>query len=170
MKTKDEYDVSSLGSMAFGQGLAIPLVQLVRAYGAVANGGVPITPHFLVTKGEEEVDLAGRRPRGLCRGRCPGGGDAAARGHRGHGKERRRGRLRRGGQDRTGEVAAEDGSGYVAGKFVASLAGFANADDPRGLCVRGLNGVPYLAAESAASVFHDVMTQTVNIMGVSPVS
>ena len=34
----------------------------------------------------------------------------------------------------------------------------------------GLNGVPYLAAESAASVFHDVMSQAVNIMGVSPVS
>ena len=74
------------------------------------------------------------------------------------------------GKTGTGEVAAEDGSGYVAGKFVASLAGFANADAPEVFAYVGLNGVPYLAAESAASVFHDVMTQTVNIMGVSPVS
>ena len=170
VKTKDEYDVSSLGSMAFGQGLAFPLVQLVRAYGAVANGGVPITPHFLVTKGEEEVDWPAGDPvvsaevaaqevemlrlvvtEGTAKNAAVDGYDVA-------------------GKTGTGEVAAEDGSGYVAGKFVASLAGFANADDPEVFAYVGLNGVPYLAAESAASVFHDVMTQAVNIMGVSPVS
>lgn len=42
-------------AMAFGQGLAVPPVQVARAIGAIANGGVLTTPHFLVSRGGEEV-------------------------------------------------------------------------------------------------------------------
>ena len=170
VKSRDEYDGSSLGSMSFGQGLAFPMVQLVRAYGAIANGGVPMTPHFLVTQGGEEVDwpagdaiiseeVAAEEvemmrvvvEEGTATSAAVDGYDVAA-------------------KTGTGEVAAEDGSGYEAGKFVASLAGFANADDPEVLVYLGLNGVPYLASESSATVFHDIMTQAVTILGISPVT
>ena len=56
------------GSMAFGQGLAVPLVQIVRAFGAVANGGVPLTPHFLVYRGDEQVEWPAGGARSSRRG------------------------------------------------------------------------------------------------------
>ena len=39
-----------------GRKKACELFYDVRAFGAVANGGVPCTPHFLVYRGEEEVE------------------------------------------------------------------------------------------------------------------
>ena len=36
--------------MSFGQGVAVTPLQLVRFYGALANDGVEVTPHFLVSK------------------------------------------------------------------------------------------------------------------------
>lgn len=165
-----EYDGSSLGSMSFGQGLAIPLVQLVRAYGAIANGGVPMTPHFLVSRDDEEVSW-------------PAGDAVVSPEVAAQETEMLRNVVREGtatkaqvegydiaGKTGTGEVAAEDGSGYVAGKFVSSLAGFVNASDPEAMVYVGLNGIPYLASVSAAVVFHDVMQQTVSILGIAPAS
>ncbi len=41
--------------MAFGQSFAVPPIQMARAVGAIANEGVPVQPHFLISKGGEEV-------------------------------------------------------------------------------------------------------------------
>lgn len=163
----DDYDGSTAGSMAFGQSLAIPLVQIVRAFGAVANDGVPTTPHFLVSKGGDEVDWpVGERiiskqtadtetemmravmTDGTGVNGAIGGYDIA-------------------GKTGTGEQADENG-GYKEAHFVASLCGFANAEDPQVLVYVGLNGIPYLASDSAANVFRDVMKQSVTILGIAP--
>ena len=163
----DDYDGSTAGSMAFGQSLAIPLVQIVRAFGAVANDGVPTTPHFLVSKGGDEVDWSvGERiiskqtadtetemmravmTDGTGVNGAIGGYDIA-------------------GKTGTGEQADENG-GYKEAHFVASLCGFANAEDPQVLVYVGLNGIPYLASDSAANVFRDVMEQSVTILGIAP--
>ena len=169
VKTLEEYDGSTLGSMAFGQGVAVPLVQIVRAYGAVANGGVPCTPHFLVERGGEEVEW----PEGeaVCSAETAAAetdllltvvreGTAENAQIEGYDIAAKTG---------TGEQAGESG-GYEEGKFVASLCGFVNAADPEALVYVGLNGLPYLAAETSAHVFRDVMEQTVQIMGIVPVS
>ena len=169
VKTLEEYDGSTLGSMAFGQGVAVPLVQIVRAYGAVANGGVPCTPHFLVERGDEEVEW----PEGeaVCSAETAAAetdllltvvreGTAENAQIEGYDIAAKTG---------TGEQAGESG-GYEEGKFVASLCGFVNAADPEALVYVGLNGLPYLAAETSAHVFRDVMEQTVQIMGIVPVS
>ncbi len=167
VKSYNDYDGSTAGSMAFGQGLAIPLVQIVRAYGAVANDGVPTTPHFLVSKAGEEVEWpAGERivskktadeETNMMRSVMLDGSGAL-------------GQVEGydiAGKTGTGEQADEQG-GYKENHFVASLCGFANADDPEVLVYAGLNGIPYLAAVSAANVFHDVMQQSVTILGVAP--
>ncbi len=73
------------------------------------------------------------------------------------------------GKTGTGEQASEEG-GYGAYDFTASLCGFVNADSPESLVYVGLTHLPHLASASAAKVFHDVMAQTVSIMGVKPVS
>ena len=162
-----DYDGSTAGSMAFGQGLAIPLVQIVRAYGAVANDGVPNTPHFLLSKGGEEVEW-------------PSGERIVSKATADEETDMMRAVMTDGsgengqvegydiaGKTGTGEQADESG-GYKENHYVASLCGFANADDPDVLVYVGLNGVPHLAAVSAANVFHDVMQQSVTILGVAP--
>ena len=169
VKSLDEYDGATAGSMAFGQAVSIPMVQLVRAYSAVANDGVPSTPHFLVSKGGEEASWPLGDPvisaeaadmetsvmrtvmeEGTGRSGQVEGYDVA-------------------GKTGTGEQASEEG-GYGAYDFTASLCGFVNADSPEALVYVGLNHLPHLASASAAKVFHDVMAQTVGIMGVKPVS
>ncbi len=168
VRSYGDYDGSTAGSMAFGQGLAIPLVQIVRAYGAVANRGIPTTPHFLVSKAGEEVEWA-QGERIVSEATCE------------EDIEMMRSVMTEGsgvngqvegydiaGKTGTGEQAEDDGSGYKEAHYVASLCGFANASDPDVLVYVGLNGVPYLAASSAANVFHDVMQQSVTILGVAP--
>ena len=164
VKSLAEYDGSTAGSMAFGQALAIPMVQIVRAFGAVANGGVPTTPHFLVTRGEEEVDWpAGERiiaeetsdeeismmrdvvTQGTGVKGAIDGYDIAA-------------------KTGTGEQAGDQG--YLDWSYVASMCGFANADAPEVLVYVGLNHLAALASQSSSYVFHDVMSQAVNILGV----
>ncbi len=167
VRSYDDYDGSTAGSMAFGQGLAIPLVQIVRAYGAVANDGVPNTPHFLLSKGGEEVEW-------------PSGEQIISKATADEETDMMRSVMTDGsgengqvqgydiaGKTGTGEQADESG-GYKENHYVASLCGFANADDPDVLVYVGLNGVPPLAAVSAANVFHDVMQQSVTILGVAP--
>ncbi len=169
VRSLNEYTGASAGSMAFGQSLAIPLVQIVRAYGAVANDGIPNTPHFLLSKNGEEVEW-------------PSGERIISEATADEETEMMRSVMTEGsgvkgqiegydiaGKTGTGEQADESG-GYKEGSYVASLCGFANADDPDVLVYVGLNGIPYLAAVSAANVFHDVMEQSVTILSVAPAS
>jgi cell division protein FtsI (penicillin-binding protein 3) len=71
------------------------------------------------------------------------------------------------GKTGTGEQADESG-GYAKNKYVSSLIGFANADDPDVLVYVGLNGTPYLATSSAAPLFSTIMSEALSDMGVSP--
>lgn len=163
----DEYDGATAGSMAFGQALSIPAVQVVRAFGTVANGGVPMTPHFLVYRGDEEVSWpAGERvvsertaaeETGMMRAVMQEGSGTLAQveGYDFAGKTG------------TGEQASEEG-GYQKGSYVASLCGFANADDPEVLVYAALNHTPYLSSASTALPFKEIAQQAVSILGVSP--
>lgn len=162
-----EYDGATLGSMAFGQGLAVPMIQMVRAVGAIANGGYPCTPHFLVHKGGAEVEwpvgeqIVSQETcdqvidmmrtvvlEGTAINAQVPGYDVA-------------------GKTGTGEQASESG-GYLSNAFMSSLIGFAPASDPEVLVYVGLNGTPYLASGSAAPTFSSIMSETLNDMGVTP--
>ena len=168
VKARGEYDGSSVGSMSFGQGLAIPLVQMVRAIGAVANHGVPMTPHFLVAVGTDEATWeAGERiisentsrkvvdmmrtviEEGTGEPAQVPGYDVA-------------------GKTGTGERADTEKGGYLEDKFTSSLIGFAPAADPTVLVYAGLNGTPYLAYASAAPLFSSIMGEALTDMGVLP--
>lgn len=169
VRSLDEYDGATAGSMAFGQGLAVPMVQIVRAFGAVANGGVPTTPHFLVYRGEEQVEWpTGERVISedtvaqeidMMRGVMTEGSGTTGQveGYNFAGKTG------------TGEQASEDG-GYREGSYVSSLCAFANADDPQVLLYVGLNNTPYLSSDSAGVAFREIAQQAMGILGVNPAS
>ena len=163
----ENYTGATLGAMAFGQALAVPMVQIVRAFGVVANDGIPTTPHFLVSHGGEEVSW-------------PTGDQVISKDTAdevtdmmtsvmtdGTGKRGQVDGYTIAGKTGTGEQASESG-GYQAGKYVASLCGFANADDPDVLVYVGLNGTPHLALSSAAPTFKQIMEAAVTDLGISP--
>lgn len=167
VKAHSQYDGASLGSMAFGQSLAFPMIQMVKAVGAIANKGVLETPHFLISKGGQNVswDSPGRAisedtaeevtdmmrtvvQEGTAVKAQVKGYDIA-------------------GKTGTGEQADESG-GYASNKYVSSLIGFAPAGDAELLVYVGLNGTPYLASGSAASLFSTIMGPSLINMRVKP--
>ncbi len=164
VRSKEEYDPSLLGSMAFGQGVTIPMVQMVRAIGSVANGGMLLTPHFVTTVGGETSQWPDPQ-RAISR-------DTA---------EKVTDMMRTVVEDGTGfsaqvdgfDVAAKTGTGeqakdgkYIKDKYLASLIGFAPASDPKVLLYVGLNETPYLSYSSAGPVFSAIMSEVLADMGV----
>lgn len=168
VRSRSEYDGSSVGSMAFGQGLAFPQVQLVRAVGVIANAGVASTPHFLIRKGTEEVTWesgdqvisanAAREVTDMMRTVVEEGTAVAAQ-VQGYDVAAKTG---------TGEVADTTKGGYVEGSFTSSLIGFAPAGAPRVLVYVGLNGTPYHGGDSAGPLFASIMSEALTDMGVLP--
>lgn len=164
VKKRNEYDPSSLGSMSFGQGLSIPMVQMVRAVGAIANGGQLCTPHFAVSVGGEELSW-------------PAGDRAVSE----RTAEKVADMMLTVVEDGTGfsaavegyEVAAKTGTGeqaengkYLEGKYLASLIGFAPVRDPQVLLYVGLNETPHMSYSSAGPVFSAIMGEVLADMGV----
>lgn len=168
VKSYDEYDGTTAGYMAFGQSVAIPMIQIVRAFAAVGNQGTLTTPHFLIAKAGEKVDW----PSGgqaISSEACEQEIDAMrAVMTDGTGKNGAVDGYDIAGKTGTGEQAKDGSDGYEGYYYVASLCGFANADDPEVLVYAGLNGTSHLALGSAAHIFHDVMQQSVAILGIAP--
>ncbi|WP_035425399.1 peptidoglycan D,D-transpeptidase FtsI family protein [Atopobium fossor] len=166
---RSEYTGTTLGTMSFGQGTAMPMVQIVRAIGVVANKGVLTTPHFLISKGGEKVDWSGNNKQVISEETAQkmttmmqvvvDEGTGAAGKVDGYAVA---------GKTGTGEQAGENG--YKENVYLSSLIGFANADDPQVMVYVGLNGTSYLASSSAAPVFSSIMSEALSDMGVQPVS
>ncbi len=170
VKQRSEYDGSSVGSMSFGQGLAVPLVQMVRAIGAIANEGVPITPHFLVSKGTEKVEWA-RGEAIVSPATCNQVIDMMRTViEEGTGMPAQVQGYDVAGKTGTGEQADTDKGGYIENKYTSSLIGFAQASDPTVLVYVGLNGTPYLATASAAPLFSSIMGEALTDMNILPTS
>lgn len=167
VKAYEDYDGSTAGSMAFGQGAAVPMIQIARAFSAVANGGSLVTPHFLAMKGDEEVEwdpVAGPISKDTA--------DQVTDMMRtvmkeGTGKNGQVEGYDIAGKTGTGEQSSSEG-GYAEYNYTASLCGFANASDPQVLVYVGLNGVAYLAKDSAAPLFATIMSEAVTDLNIPP--
>ncbi|MCI1665540.1 MAG: penicillin-binding protein 2 [Atopobiaceae bacterium] len=164
---RSDYTSATLGVMSFGQGVAVPMVQMVRAVGAIANKGTLTTPHLLIAKGDTTVDW-------------PSGGQACSESTASQVTDVLRTVVQEGtataaqvegydvaGKTGTGEQADDTGT-YIANSYLSSLIGYAPASDPQVLVYVGLNGTPYLAYASAAPVFSSIMSEALGDMGVQP--
>ena len=165
VKTLPEYDASTLGSMAFGQGYSVPMVQMVRAVGAIANGGVMRTPHLATQVGDQVLDfsLEERAVSDLVAERVADmmhtvvtDGTAASAAVEGFEVAAKTG---------TGEIASPTG-GYLKNRYLASLIGFAPVKNPQVLVYVGLNETPYLSYSSAGPVFSAIMGEALSDLGV----
>ncbi|MCC6223619.1 MAG: hypothetical protein IT201_09045, partial [Thermoleophilia bacterium] len=56
-----EWTGSTIGTVPLGQGIAVTPIQMAAAYGAIANGGVAVTPHLVTRVGADEAAPAAER-------------------------------------------------------------------------------------------------------------
>lgn len=169
VRTREDYEATTWPVMSFGQGVAVPMIQMVRGFAAIANDGVPYTPHFLVSAGGVEAEWPAQDPlctpetaatitdmlRDVMDTGTGAAGDVAG--------------FDVAGKTGTGEQVKEGEAGYSDFYYVSSLVGYANADDPEVMVYVGLNGTPYLSSDSAAPVFSAIMSEALVDMGVQPV-
>lgn len=169
--SRSDYTGASVGSMSFGQGLAFPSIQLVRAIGAIANDGTITTPHFLVQKGGEEVDwgdgeqvISEETASMVTQDML-----AVVNDENGTGKKAQIAGYEIAGKTGTGEMASESG-GYTEDSFLSSFIGFANASDPDILVYVGIYGTAQHGSTAAAPVFNAIMSEALTDLNVQPTS
>jgi cell division protein FtsI (penicillin-binding protein 3) len=126
----DEWSGSTIGNVPIGQGIAVTPLQMVAAYGAIANDGMWIQPHLVArVDGQESSKPKTRRVISkqtatqltrMLRGVVEEGSGVTAQidGYRVAGK--------------TGTAAKPDPTGgYSTSRYVASFVGFAPASNPQ---------------------------------------
>lgn len=166
IRSRDEYDGSSLGSMSFGQGISVAPVRVARAVASIANGGIMCTPHLILAKGGEEEDHSDEEKRTISQEAADQvtsmmvtvvdegtGAEASIDGYDVAGKTG------------TAERADESG-GYSEHSFMASFIGFAPAQDPRALVYITLDGTPN-SSHAALAPFKTIMESTLSTLNVA---
>ena len=168
IKDRDEYDGASLGSMSFGQSLAVEPVQMVRAMSAIANKGVMTTPHFLKTRAGQEVDWTDGEERVISSETAAAVADMMLTVvDEGTGSSAQILGYEVSGKTGTAERAVEGSAGYQEGTFMASFLGFASSRDPRAMCYVTLDGTA-AGSEAAAPVFRTIMETALPTLGIKP--
>ncbi|GAA2089849.1 penicillin-binding protein 2 [Aeromicrobium tamlense] len=161
---------------SFGQGVSVNAIQMIRAVGAIANGGVMCTPRVVdsLTKADGSVEKTdpGESRRVVSReaasevtrmmeavtaddGTAPA---AQIEGYRVAGKTGTAWRV----NPTTGK--------YVRGQNTISFMGFAPADNPRFITYVVIDKPPRNAGggSMAGPVFHDIMSMALERFGVTP--
>lgn len=151
-------------TISYGYGVSATPLQLAQAYAAIANGGKLRQPAFL--QGSNNPPISAIDP-GIAR--------AVARmletvpTTEGTGKKARVANYRIAGKTGTSHKASA--SGYDAGRYVSSFAGFGPASNPRLVCVVVINdptGEEYYGGLVAAPLFSEVMTGAMRILNIPP--
>ena len=176
LKPGSEWTKANHATIAFGQGVSVTAMQMIRAVGAIANGGVMVDPTVVegfVSADGKRTDAKETATRRVVSkkaasivtrmmeavtakdGTAPA---AAIPGYRVAGKTGTAWRV----NPHTGR--------YVRGQNTVSFMGFAPADKPRFLTYVVLDK-PYSNAgggSTAAPVFHDIMSMALERFGVVP--
>lgn len=166
VRDRSEYDGSTLGSMSFGQGIAVSPIEVARAVASIAGGGVAHTPHFLKSHHGEEVDWSDGDVETI----SPEAAEAVTSMmvtvvDEGTGSGGQVPGYDVAGKTGTAERASEEG-GYQENNFMASFMGFAPASDPKVLVYVTLDGTAGSGGGQAAPPFAAVMGQALSILGV----
>jgi cell division protein FtsI (penicillin-binding protein 3) len=176
LKPGSEWSKANHATIAFGQGVSVTALQMVRAVGAIANGGVMVDPTVVdgfVSPDGKRTDAKETKTRRVVSKKAASmvtrmmeavtaknGTAPAAKipGYRVAGKTGTAWRV----NPHTGR--------YVRGQNTVSFIGFAPADKPRFLTYVVLDK-PYSNAgggSTAGPVFHDIMSMALERFGVAP--
>lgn len=147
-------------NISFGQGISVTPLQMVRFYGCVANDGVMVTPHFLISKPQSgevaewpeetvtEDAEALRDLRSMLRSVVTDGTGVKADipGYEVCGKTS------------TAEIASEEG-GYKREVYNLGFCGFIDNSSSKLVCFVGANEV--YGMRQTTKIFNDIMTNAV---------
>lgn len=164
-------------SMSIGQGIAVTPLQMVRAFGAIANGGILMKPHIVkaynnpdgTVASETQTESQGQAisenvastivdilEKEVSEG---GGNKAMVEGYH------------FGGKTGTAQKLNTEYGGYLDGRYIASFIGFGPVEDPKFVVLVAIddpsNGSIY-GGQIAAPVFKDIMSQLVRYYQISP--
>lgn len=172
----DHMRESDIATMSIGQSIAVTPLQLITAISAIANDGVLLKPHIIKEIQNADGSLySSAEVKPVRQAVSPetartlisllekvvseGGGEkAAVKGYRVAGKTG------------TAEKLREDGSGYQAGHYIASFAGFAPVEDPQVAIVVILDdpsGI-YYGGQVAAPVAGEIFSQVLRYLNITP--
>ena len=153
-------------NISFGQGVTATPLQVTRAYGALANEGIMVEPHFLIAKpqsdewleyGSEQVlfdqDAIGTL-KGMLRGVVTNG----------TGKEAFIGGYDVVGKTSTAEIA-ENGT-YAENRYNMCFTGFINNSSSKLVCSVAANDVTY--DRNVAGIFRDIMLEAIELYKIVP--
>jgi len=162
-----------VGTIAFGQGIAVTPLQLAMAYSAIANGGTLYRPYVVAATRDADGEhrtapVAVRSPitpdtaetlrtmlvstvdRGIAHGASLAGYSVA-------------------GKTGTAQIPSDDGR-YLDDAYISSFAGFVPASDPRFVVVIVLERpqTKLLGTITAMDAFHDLATDVLRTARVQP--
>ncbi len=168
--TKLENYTGAWQAMAFGQSLAVPPVQMARAVGAIANGGVALRPHFAVSRNGHEIAYpTGTRvvasetahQVALMMESVTDNGYGAPGAIEGYRLSTKTG---------TAERVDPTTGHYMSDRFLVSFIGFGPTDDPKALVYVIVDYVPRggSGSETAAEPWRNIMQVALSRLQVAP--
>ncbi len=169
----DQWSKRSQETIAIGQEIGVTALQLAMAYGAIANGGVLMTPRIVAGTIDSDGRLDSRGGPQPIR-RVVSRKTAATLSEvltgvveRGTGQKARIEGVAIAGKTGTAQRALADGSGYDPNASVASFVGFLPADEPQYVCVVMVENprVNGWGGSVAAPAFRRVMKRIISMPG-----
>jgi len=172
-------DMSKLdvATMSIGQGIAVTPLQMVRAFGALANGGAMMKPHIIKSYSNAQGEVTSTTETSMVGQPVPaetaktivdilekevsegGGNKAMVEGYH------------FGGKTGTAEKLDTKRGGYLDGQYIASFIGFGPVEDPKFVVLVAIDdpqkGSIY-GGQIAAPVFKDIVSQLVRYYQMSP--
>ena len=165
-----------VATMSIGQGIAVTPLQMVQAFGALANGGKMMKPHIIksianpdgsIYKEAQDVEQGQPIPESIAKQITDilekevsegGGHKAYVEGYQFAGKTG------------TAEKLDPEHGGYLNGRYIASFIGYGPVEDAKFVALVVIDDPEgtFYGSQIAAPVFQDVMTQLVRYYKLSP--
>ena len=175
LRKVERWQASSIGSIAIGQEIGVTPVQMVAAFGALANDGVRVAPHLI----REVRDAGGNvvyRAQPEQRRVISAETAIALRGMlegvtlSGTAKKAQLDGYSAAGKTGTAQKIDPKTRSYSATKFVGSFVGFAPVSNPQVVIIVVIDepGGAYHGGDVAAPVFREVAEQILPALGVEP--
>lgn len=173
----DDMSKLDVATMSIGQGIAVTPLQMVRAFGALANGGAMMKPHIIKSYSNSQGDVTSTTETSVVGQPVPaetvktivdilekevsegGGTKAMVEGYHFAGK--------------TGTAQKLDTKhgGYLDGQYIASFIGFGPVEDPKFVVLVVIDDPQkgsYYGSQIVAPVFKDIVSQLVRYYQISP--
>lgn len=172
----DDMRDSDVATMSIGQSIAVTPLQMVQAFGALANDGKMMRPHILrsinnpngtIAESFDSSEAGEPVAPEVTRILLPMLEQVV---ERGGGVKAQVPGYRMAGKTGTAQKLNEEGSGYYDGRYIASFIGFGPVEQPRAVCLVVLDdpeGI-YYGGQIAAPVFAEVMSQIMRYYKIAP--